>query len=581
MKIIPWDEFRRQQRGEYQLTITPDQLRIGDFVCQIEALTPPIDFPKSGMRVESFTDKDWFKTRCRRVIIDLEHCLNRRVEGTNAALSIGALPEIPKSLDALRNNGISARRLVDAWSVYRRLSVITQAQILSFHRHGQIDVTDASDVIDELLEAVPQHLAALVWLTHIKEPSRYPFQHGLNTAILAAAFSHAAGWEKGIGKGLCLSAMLHDLGMMRINLKVLKKTEPLSQAERDHVQLHTRLGHELLSQNVGLPDIVATVALCHHEQPDGRGYPEGLTRRGIPAMARLISVISAYDAMTTRRFHQKAMSHQQAMGEVWKLKGKQFDEVYAEAFAKFLGWAPPGVILRLPDGELAAAVHTINGAPQPIVQRVRRRGDELDLGDMIDLSSTVQRAKDRAVLIADGQAGISHRALTKAMPKALRSARIRAASLSQPNDDAPMKERRKRPRVNAPRGTRILVIDDSKTVRLTLVNMLAQNHYRLWESESAEEGLELAFSERPQLIFLDIILPDMSGFRALRRIRGNETTRSTPVIMMSGNDNATEKFFLRRVGADDFIYKPFGRFEVFGAIERLIRAGALNARVGD
>jgi len=581
MKIIPWDEFRRQQRGEYQLTVTPDQLRLGDFVCQIEALVPPIDFPKSGVRVESFTDKEWFNTRCRRVVIDLEQCLNRRVEGTNAALSVGALPQLPKSIDALRNNAISARRLANAWSVYRRMSLIAQAQILSFHRHGQIDVPDANDVVDDLIGAMPQHLAALVWLTHIKEPGRYPFQHGLNSAILAAAFAHAAGWETGVGKALALSAMVHDLGMMRINLKVLKKPGPLSTAEREHVELHTRLGHELLSQSDGLPDVVATVALCHHERPDGKGYPEGLTQRGIPAMARLVSIISAYDAMTTRRFHQKALSHQQAMGELWKLKGKQFDENFAEAFSKFLGWAPPGVMMRLPDGEIAAAIHAINGSPRPIVQVVRRRGDALELGAMIDLGSTIQQAKDRAVLIADGQAGMSHRALTREMPEALRSARLKTNVPSESDDDKPFKERRKRPRINAPRGTRMLIIDDSKTVRLALATMLSENRYRLSQAASAQEGLDIAISERPQLIFLDIILPDMSGFRALRKIRSTEATRDIQVIMMSGNDGATERFFLKRVGADDFIYKPFGRLEVFGAIERLIRAGALNARMDD
>jgi len=579
MKIIPWDEFRRQQRGEYQLTITPDQLRIGDYVCQIEALVPPLDFPKNGVRIDSFADKDWFKKRCRRVVVDLEHCLNRRVEGVNAALSVGVLPELPQSIDALRNNGISARRLVDAWKVYRRISLISQAQILSFHRHGQIDVTDASDAIEELVEAVPQHLAALIWLTHIKEPSRYPFQHGLNSAILAAGFSHAAGWEAGVGRALALSAMVHDLGMMRVSLEVLRKTGALSDTEREHVQLHTRLGHELLSQNDGLPDIASTVALCHHERPDGQGYPDGLTRRGIPAMARLVSVISAYDAMTSRRQHQAALSHQQAMGELWKLKGKQFDEQYAEAFSKFLGWAPPGVMLRLSDGEIAASVHAINGAQRPIVQVVRRRGDKLEMGSMIDLASSQQRAGDRATLIADGQAGITHRALTKEMPEALRSAKVRSASLSQPDDDKPFKERRKRPRMNAPRGTRMLIIDDSRTVRLALTKMLAENHYRLTEAASAQEGLDIAISQRPQLIFLDIVLPDMSGFRALRKIRSTEAARDIPVLMMSGNDGATEKFFLKRVGADDFIHKPFGRFEVFGAIERLIRAGALNARI--
>lgn len=581
MNIIPWDEFCRQQRGEYQLTLTPDELRLGDYVFQIDAITPPIDFPKNGVRVETFADKKWFQERCKRVVIDLEHCLNRRVDGTDAALSIGVLPEIPQTMDALRHNAITARRIVDAWAVYRRLSVIAQAQILSFHQHGRIDVPDALDAIDDLVDAVPQHLSALLWLARIKEPSRYAFQHGVNSAILAAGFAYAAGWEDGIIKTLALSAMTHDLGMMRVSLKVLKKRGPLSPAEREHVELHTRLGHELLAQNDGLPGISATVALSHHEQPDGKGYPDGLTLKGIPAIARLISVISAYDAMTSGRYHQKSMSHQQAMGVLWKLKDKQFDGKFAEAFSKFTGWAPPGVMMRLPDGTLAVALHSLTGANRPIVQTVRRRAETAELGKMIDLSAGSQSAGMQCTLIADGSAGVEHRELTRKLPASLRNSKVQAATVGAANDLPARKERRKRARVNAPRGTRILIIDDSRTVRLTLKTMLADNHYKLYEAGTAQQGLELAIQERPQLIFLDIILPDSSGFRALRKVRSAATTKEIPVIMMSGNSGAAENFFLQRVGADDFIHKPFGRFEVFGAIERLIRAGALNARMDD
>jgi len=581
MKIIPWDEFRRQQRGEYLLTVTPDQLRLGDFVCQIEALTPPIDFPRQGVRVQSFDNKAWFQKRCRRVVIDLEHCLNRRIEGADAARAVGVLPGISGSIDALRRNGISARRLIDAWSTYRKLSVVAQAQILSFHRHGQIDVTDAVETIEELVDTIPKHLAALIWLARIKERGRYPFQHGVNCAILAAGFAHAAGWERGVCETIALSALVHDLGMMRVSLNVLRKKGPLSTAEREHMQLHTRLGHELLAQNDGLPDIVAAVALCHHERPDGRGYPEGLTQKGIPAMARLISVISAYSAMTTARHHQAALSHQQAMSELWKQRGKQFDESLAEAFSDFLGWAPPGVLMRLPDGRLAVAVHTLKGVQRPIVQIIRRQGDSISFGDAIDLAASASGSAQQPALVPDGSAGIAHRALTRQLPAALRASRVQQARFDEERIERPIRERRKRPRVNAPRGTRILIIDDSKTVRLALSTMLAQNDYPLIEAETAEAGLELARQQRPKLIFLDIILPDMSGFRTLRRIRSSDVLRDIPVIMISGNSGAAEKFFLQRVGADDFIGKPFGRFEVFGAIERLVRAGALNARMDD
>ncbi len=580
MNIISWDEFRRQQQGEYQLTITPDELRLGDFVSRIEAQTDNLRFPPQGVRIDSFDQKKWFQDHCRRVMIDLERCLNRRSTGSEATLSTaGCLPEFGGAFNALRESKISASSLVDAWQVYRRLSLVAQAQILSFHRHGQIDVADANDAVDELVEWMPEYMACLMWLTRIKEKSRYAFQHGVNTAILATAFAHAAGWQGKVLRAVALSGLLHDLGMMRVSLQVIRKTSPLSAAERDHIQLHTRLGYELLAQNDGIPDVVARSALCHQERPDGRGYPDGLTQKGIPAMARLIGLISAFDAMTTNRFHRQAISHQQALGELWKWRGQQFDEAMADAFSKFLGWAPPGTLMRLADGRLAVALHTPSGATRPMVRVLHRRGEGFDYGVEIDLANKPGNASvegKRETLLADGSAGVIHRDLTRQLPKALVGASGGSTDESEPTK--PREERRRRPRIDAPRGTRILIVDDSKTIRETLRNMLSQSGYRISLAEDGESGIELARSELPDLMFLDIVLPDVSGFRALRRLRKEKPTADLPVIMISGNSGAVEKFFLQRVGADDFIQKPFGRFEVFSAIERLIRSGALSQR---
>ncbi len=580
MSIISWDEFRRQQRGEYELTITPGELRLGDFVARVDSLEAALRFPPHGVKVESFDQKQWFQKHCRRVIIDLERCLNRRATGADAALSTaGVLPPITSALDSLRKRKITSGRLVDAWQIYRRLSLVAQAQILSFHRHGQVDMTEACDAVDDLLEAMDELLAALIWLTRIKEKSRYAYQHGLNTAVLAAAFAHAAGWERKVCHAVAMGGLLHDLGMMRVSLKVIRKTGPLSSAERDHVELHTRLGYELLAQNDGVPDAVARVALCHHERPDGQGYPEGLTRDGIPAMARLIGIISTYDAMMTSRFHRPAASHPQVLGELWKLRGKQFDSDLADAFSRFLGWAPPGTLMRLADGRMAVALHTLEGAVRPLVRVLHRRGDGIELGIEVDLADypheSVADGK-REFLLPDGTAGISHRELTRKLPKAL--AGIQSAVTDESVPAAPRRERRRRPRLDAPRGTRILVVDDSLTIRETLRNMLGQSGYRILLAEDGQSGLALADSEKPDLMFLDIVLPDLSGFRALRQLRKNPNTENLPVVMISGNSGAIEKFFLQRVGADDFIHKPFGRFEVFAAIERLIRSGALAQR---
>ena len=130
-------------------------------------------------------------------------------------------------------------------------------------------------------------------------------------------------------------------------------------------------------------------------------------------------------------------------------------------------------------------------------------------------------------------------------------------------------ERRAKPRVNARFGTRVLVIDDSSTIVVLLRKMLAQNSYEVIEAASVAEALEAAKS-KPDLIFLDIVLPDGDGFNVLRELRRQPDTRDVPVIMMSGNVQATEQFYVQRIGADDFMKKPFARAEVFSRIEALL-----------
>lgn len=131
-------------------------------------------------------------------------------------------------------------------------------------------------------------------------------------------------------------------------------------------------------------------------------------------------------------------------------------------------------------------------------------------------------------------------------------------------------ERRKRPRINAREGTRVLIIDDSRTTVATLRKYLASAGYEAYEAFDAESGLDMLRAHKPELVFLDIVLPGMNGFATLRAIRRNPAWHDTPVIMMSGDDQATEQFFGTRIGADDFMKKPFSRFEIFYRIERLL-----------
>lgn len=130
-------------------------------------------------------------------------------------------------------------------------------------------------------------------------------------------------------------------------------------------------------------------------------------------------------------------------------------------------------------------------------------------------------------------------------------------------------DRRTRQRSRVRKGTRVLIIDDSTTVVTLLRRMLEQNGYEPIEAFDGESGIEIAKEKLPHAIFLDIVLPGMDGFAALRTLRRDPLTANIPVIMISGNEQATEKFWAEKIGADDFMKKPFSRAEVFARLDRV------------
>ncbi|MFU8831366.1 MAG: HD domain-containing phosphohydrolase, partial [Wenzhouxiangella sp.] len=522
MKLISWDEFVKQEQGEYELTIDSGDLKLGDFVVRIEPIDPGQGFAPSGQPVDTFEQKQWFWGHCRRVTIDLHRCLNRRqrlnqASDRPAAPTGAARPAVPASIDGLRKSRLTPRGIVDAWRVYRELSLCAQSLILSFHRHGQVDIDGAERAVERLIETLPRHLASLVWLTHIKEKSRYAYQHGLNVAILGAAFAHAMKWDRSVVKAAALAGLLHDLGKTRLNLAILNKTGVLTPAEFDHIKLHARLGHGLLAQNERVPAAVLQAVLQHHERVDGNGYPDRLGIDRISLLARVVGMIDAYDAITSARVHCPARSHQQALGILWKERDGQFDKVLVEAYSEFLGWAPPGTLLRLNNGDLAVALHSSNGKSQPLVRKLRAVGEGVQFGLEFDLAALQgERANSGesdplAEILPDGTSGINLRELTRQLPKVLIKSGADPGPRVTPTTHrrrpgilsglVGRRERRRKVRVDAPRGMQVLVVDDSATVRSILKAMLVQTGYRVNVAATAEEGLRSARSDPPDLIF--------------------------------------------------------------------------------
>ena len=142
-------------------------------------------------------------------------------------------------------------------------------------------------------------------------------------------------------------------------------------------------------------------------------------------------------------------------------------------------------------------------------------------------------------------------------------------------------DRRRSQRQNAKEGTKVLIIDDSPTVIFAFKKILQHSGLALLEALDAEKGITLVREQKPDLIFLDIVLPGMNGFAALRALRRDPLTQAIPVIMISSNEQATEQFFGSKIGADDFLKKPFNRTEVFSRIARLLDEQGIPRRIND
>ncbi len=120
-------------------------------------------------------------------------------------------------------------------------------------------------------------------------------------------------------------------------------------------------------------------------------------------------------------------------------------------------------------------------------------------------------------------------------------------------------------------GVKVMVIDDSKTIRRTAETLLTKAGYHVVSATDGFEALAKIADFKPQIIFVDIMMPRLDGYQTCALIKHNRDFKSTPVIMLSSKDGLFDRARGRIVGSDEYLTKPFTRDELLGAISRHVK----------
>ena len=184
---------------------------------------------------------------------------------------------------------------------------------------------------EDLEEAKRQILARLALAAEHRDDQNH--EHTERVGHTAALLARELGLGEGEVRLLRQTAPLHDVGKLGVPDSILLKRGKLTAAEREQMMLHTLDGARILSGSRSeVLGVAETIALSHHEWWDGSGYPQGLRGAAIPLSARIVALADVYDALTHDRPYKHAWTVGEAVTEIHRLAGSQFDPVVVDAF---------------------------------------------------------------------------------------------------------------------------------------------------------------------------------------------------------------------------------------------------------
>ena len=259
------------------------------------------------------------------------------------------VPEEQRSsyLHHLREHALDRPTAETEWGHFIKQTTLLHVRELFLRPDISPGIELAKDLVSSMVSRVSSDLGVTQRLMAITSHDYYTFNHSVNVAIYAIAFARRVfGDDKVILLNAGLGGLLHDLGKKNLDWGVINKPGPLTKNEWAEVKRHPEYGRKALS-GVKVEEDVLRVVSEHHENFDGKGYPDGLKGEEISLMARIVAIADVFDALTTDRTYHQALDAEGAMEKMFRMQPGKFDpKVFQSFVTNFSSRAP----LVLPEG---------------------------------------------------------------------------------------------------------------------------------------------------------------------------------------------------------------------------------------
>lgn len=371
MKDI-FDDTKKTYTSDNLVKVRSSELQIGMFVAELDRPWLETPFLVQGFEIRHRSQIMTIGQYCDHVFV-LREGVPRVKHKDNVLSGLAPPPRQSKNIGTVVNQVGRRDKTAVRSSIVRRRPVYEvsksaieeQGTARTIHGKGKatvkkilqsaqlgdmLDTDAAAAVVTECVRSIVRNPDAMIWMSKIKHEHEYTAEHSMNVCILAIAFGRYLNFDEEELAALGLCGLLHDVGKMRVPTAILDKPGTLTEEEMLIMRNHTVAGHKLLTEMGNAPAKAVDVVLSHHERPDGGGYPRGLKARAISEYARIISVVDAYDAMTSDRCYTRSKSPVQAQKIIYENRGKQFDEECALQFMQAIGPYPAGTWVELHNG---------------------------------------------------------------------------------------------------------------------------------------------------------------------------------------------------------------------------------------